>query len=314
MIQLKNVVKKYGDQTAVNHLDLHVKQGELCVLLGPSGCGKSTTIRLINKLIPVTEGEIYVEGQNINTYNVEQLRKDIGYVIQSIGLFPHMTVKENIAIVLKLQKYDKKDINQRVCEMLKLVGLDPEKYIRKYPHELSGGEAQRVGVARALASNPPILLMDEPFGAVDPLNRKRLQTEFLKIQKELKKTVVFVTHDIEEAIIMGDRIAIMNLGILEDYDTPQGLILRSKSTFVKEFLGQEYAVKILSKYKAKDMKRKEQCPAKYRLQENISLMSSLSYMIEHAVSEVNVTDSTGAISGSLKLEDIINILRKIEDI
>lgn len=314
MIKLENVTKKYGSQIAVNNLNLQVKKGELCVLLGPSGCGKSTTIRLINMLIPTTDGNIFVEGKNIKEYDIEDLRKNIGYVVQSTGLFPHMSVKDNIGIVPKLQKWDKKKIEERTIEMLQLVGLDPEIYLKKHPHELSGGEAQRVGVARALAADPPILLMDEPFGAVDPLNRKRLQIEFLKIQKELKKTVVFVTHDVEEAIILGDRIAIMNNGVLEEYDSPQGLIIRNKSQFAREFLGKEYAIKILAKFgPEKLIQGGKKVDEQYSIPLQTSLMRVLSCMIEWSVLEVNITDN-GEIMGTVNFTDVINVLKEIEDI
>lgn len=314
MIKLENVTKKYDQHVAVNHLNLQIEKGETCVLLGPSGCGKSTTIRLINNLIPATEGEIYVDGKNIKDYDLEELRKNIGYVVQSIGLFPHMTVKENVGIVPKLQKWDKKKIEKRTEEMLEMVGLDPKMYLKKHPNELSGGEAQRVGVARALAADPPILLMDEPFGAVDPLNRKRLQAEFLKIQKELKKTIVFVTHDVEEAIIMGDRIAIMNHGVLEEYDTPQGLILRNESEFARKFLGTEYAIKILVKFNSEKILHKEQRePVECRVSEDTNLMGVLSYMIEQSAEKVNVITGDHEIKGTVYLNDIIRILKELEE-
>lgn len=312
MIQLNHVTKKYGDFTAVSDLSLHIREGELVVLLGPSGCGKSTTIRTINKLIPITSGEILVNGKNVDSYHLESLRKDMGYVIQSVGLFPHMTVMDNIALPLKLQNWNKEDIKKRVSKMLTLVGLDPEQYSKKHPSELSGGEAQRIGVARALAPNPPILLMDEPFGAVDPLNRKRLQMEFMKIQRELKKTVVFVTHDVEEAILMGDKIAIMNHGKLEAFDTPNGLILRGSSSFARQFLGQEYAVKILTKYKVKDIVKKESLSGTEQIDENATVMQALSLMIEGNVSYLQVIDQNGAETGSIHLDDIINILREVD--
>lgn len=314
MIKLENVTKKYDQHIAVNHLNLQIEKGEICVLLGPSGCGKSTTIRLINDLIPATEGNIYVDGKNIKDYDLEELRKNIGYVVQSIGLFPHMTVKENVGIVPKLQKWDKNKIEKRTEEMLEMVGLDPKMYLKKHPNELSGGEAQRVGVARALAADPPILLMDEPFGAVDPLNRKRLQAEFLKIQKELKKTIVFVTHDVEEAIIMGDRIAIMNHGVLEEFDTPQGLILRNESEFARKFLGTEYAIKILVKFDSQKILQKDQKELlEYQVSEDTNLMGVLSYMIEQSVEKVNVITDDHEIKGTVYLEDIIRILKELEE-
>lgn len=314
MIVLENISKIYGDVAAVTNNSLNINHGEICVLLGPSGCGKSTTIRMINKLIEPSEGNIYIDNKDINDYSIEKLRRNIGYVVQSTGLFPHMTVKSNIATVPKLLKWSKQEINKRIEELLELVGLDPEKYQKKYPHELSGGEAQRVGVARALAADPPILLMDEPFGAVDPLNRKRLQNEFLKIQQKLKKTVVFVTHDVEEAIKMGTKIAVMNKGNIEEYDTPEGLILKQDNPFVKKFLGEEYAVKILSKFKAKEYMNKPACnnlESKYFIEEEDSLQTALSYMIQNSLTTVFIKDTKLETIGEIDVKNIVNILKEI---
>lgn len=316
MIILKDVCKKYGEIIAVNNINLEINKGEICVLLGPSGCGKSTTVRLINKLIIPSNGEIYIDDRNINDYSIEQLRRNIGYVVQSTGLFPHMTVGDNIAIVPRLLKWEKSIVENRVNEMLQLVGLSIEKYRKKYPHELSGGEAQRIGVARALAADPPIVLMDEPFGAVDPLNRKRLQNEFLKIQQELKKTVVFVTHDVEEAIKMGNNIAIMNQGKVEEVDTPEGLILRTESEFVKKFLGKEYAIKILSKYSVSQI-MKNSCEdlvkPEHSLNQGASLQSALAYMIEKSITSIKVKNDNGNCVGEIGIEHIVNILKEIGD-
>lgn len=252
MIKINNVTKKYDDFIAVKDLSLTVNQAEFLVLLGPSGSGKSTLLRLINKMIPRDGGEIEVEGDNIDSLKGEELRKSIGYVIQSIGLFPHMNVKKNIATVPTLLKWDTDRIDRRVDEMLELVGLDPEVYKYKKPSELSGGEAQRIGVARAMASDPDILLMDEPFGAVDPINRLRIQKEFRKIQRKLKKTVVFVTHDIDEALLLSDRICIMNQGEIVQVDKPEHMVLNPKNDFVKDFFRGEGILTILSRKPAVD--------------------------------------------------------------
>lgn len=252
MISLAGVSKKYDDFTAVNEINLTVKEAEFLVVLGPSGSGKSTLLRLINKMIERDGGEISVEGENIDDFKVEDLRKSIGYVIQSIGLFPHMNVERNIATVPKLLNWDKTRIDKRVDEMLNLVGLKPEDYKGKRPSELSGGEAQRIGVARAMASDPGILLMDEPFGAVDPINRLRLQKEFRKIQRKLKKTVVFVTHDIDEALLLADRICIMNKGEIVQVDTPEMIVSNPKNDFVKDFFKDEGILTILSRKPAID--------------------------------------------------------------
>lgn len=252
MINLHNVTKKYGQFSAVNNISLTVEAAEFLVIIGPSGCGKSTLLRLINKMIPRDGGEIMVNGMSIDAIKGEDLRKSIGYVIQSIGLFPHMNVKKNVATVPRLLKWEEKKIDARVDDMLTLVGLDSKIYSDKVPSELSGGEAQRIGVARAIASDPDILLMDEPFGAVDPINRLRLQKEFRKIQRKLKKTVVFVTHDIDEALLISDRICIMNQGQIVQIDTPERIVLNPKNDFVKDFFKGEGILTILSRKPAVD--------------------------------------------------------------
>ncbi|MGV8083366.1 MAG: ABC transporter ATP-binding protein [Coriobacteriia bacterium] len=247
MISLEHVTKRYGDRIAVNDLTLEVPDGEVCVLIGPSGCGKTTTLRMINRLIEPTSGRILVDGVDTSTLPAEELRRHIGYAIQSVGLFPHMTVAENIATVPRLLGWKPARIRPRVMEMLELAGLDANAYAEKYPRELSGGEAQRVGVARALAGDPPVLLMDEPFGAVDPLNRDRLQAEFARIQRELRKTVVFVTHDADEAIRLADRIALMREGRLQQHDTPEALLDHPANRFVHDFMGADAALKRLAR-------------------------------------------------------------------
>lgn len=247
MIELQGVTKRYDDKTAVDGLTLEVPDGEVCVLIGPSGCGKTTTLRMINRLIEPTSGHILVGGRDIAQVSPEQLRRGLGYVIQSVGLFPHLTVAQNIATVPNLLGWERGRIAERTVELLALVGLDPDAYGPKYPRQLSGGEAQRVGVARALAADPPVLLMDEPFGAVDPLTRERLQAEFARIQRELRKTVVFVTHDVDEAIRLADRIAIMREGKLQQYDTPEEILDHPANKFVHDFMGADRALKRLGR-------------------------------------------------------------------
>jgi osmoprotectant transport system ATP-binding protein len=248
MIKIKNVIKKYPgvQKPAVNNLSMEIGEGEICVFVGPSGCGKTTTLKMINRLIEPTSGDIYVNGVNVMEQDPDVLRQNIGYVIQQIGLFPHMTVYDNIAIVPKLLKWSSEKIKTRVDELLELVGLCPEEYRSKYPKALSGGQRQRVGVARALAVNPPIMLMDEPFGAVDPVTRSQLQNEFLRLQKKMKKTICFVTHDIDEAIKMGDKIAIMDQGNLVQYDTPENILFNPNCEFVEDFVGSDRSLKVLS--------------------------------------------------------------------
>ncbi|MFC2041944.1 betaine/proline/choline family ABC transporter ATP-binding protein [Chloroflexota bacterium] len=251
MIRLENVTKIYGETTAVNDLSFEINGGEVCVLIGPSGCGKTTTVRMVNRLIEPTAGHIFIDGNDHRQIKPERLRQSIGYAIQSVGLFPHLTVAANIATVPELLHWEKKRITNRVEELLTLVGLKPTEYARKYPNQLSGGEAQRIGVARSLAANPPILLMDEPFGAVDPLTRERLQAQFVRIQGEVKKTVILVTHDLDEAIRLADRIAIMESGKLVQYDTPETILSRPANKFVRDFVGTDRALKRLSRISIK---------------------------------------------------------------
>lgn len=247
MISLEHVTKSYGDGLAVDDLSLRITEGDVVVLVGPSGCGKTTTLRMINRLVEPTAGRILIGGIDIATLKPEELRRHIGYAIQSVGLFPHLTVAENIATVPRLLGWKTAQIADRCHELLGLVGLNPAQYASKYPRQLSGGEAQRVGVARALAADPPVLLMDEPFGAVDPLNRGRLQDEFLRIQRELRKTVVLVTHDVDEAIRLADRIALMRDGHLEQYDSPERLLDHPATKFVHDFVGSDAALKRLGR-------------------------------------------------------------------
>ncbi|MBN1188802.1 MAG: ABC transporter ATP-binding protein, partial [Dehalococcoidales bacterium] len=258
MIKLENVTKVYRDGTrAVDNVSLEVNEGEICVFLGPSGCGKTTTMKMINRLIPLTSGTIFVNGQDNKKIKASNLRRDIGYAIQEIGLFVHMTVGQNIETVPVLKGWSKEKRRQRVEELLRLIRMDPGEYINKYPAELSGGQRQRIGVARALGADPPILLMDEPFGAIDPINRVELQTEFLKIQEEIKKTIIFVTHDIYEAIKMGDRIALMKDGKLVQYDTPANILYRPKNEFVEGFVGADRALKGLQLLRVKDVMNRD---------------------------------------------------------
>lgn len=247
MIQIEAVTKRYDSTVAVKALSLEVNDGEVCVIIGPSGCGKTTTLRMINRLIDPTDGHILIDGKDTRSQRPELLRRSIGYAIQSVGLFPHMSVAENIAVVPNILRWDHKRIEKRTAELLQLVGLKPDTYAHKYPAQLSGGEAQRIGVARALAADPPILLMDEPFGAVDPLTRERLQQQFLGIQRELHKTVVLVTHDLDEAIRLADRVAVMRAGELVQYDVPEELLAHPKNKFVHDFVGSDRALKRLSR-------------------------------------------------------------------
>ena len=247
-IRLEGVSKLYDDgTTAVDDLSLDVTAGELTVLVGPSGCGKTTTMKMVNRLIEPTRGRVLLDGEDVAMTSPVQLRRRVGYVIQQVGLFPHQTVRDNVATVPVLLGWDRTRTRKRVDELLDLVGLDPATYAGRYPSQLSGGQRQRVGVARALAADPLVLLMDEPFSAVDPIARERLQTEFLRVQRELKTTVVFVTHDIDEAVRLGDRIAVLKEGgHLEQYATPAEVLGSPATPFVADFVGADRAVKRLS--------------------------------------------------------------------
>jgi len=255
-LELREVTKVYPGQQepAIERLSLTVQAGEICVLVGPSGCGKTTAMRLVNRMIEPTGGDILIDGVSVRDRSRSDLRRHIGYAIQQIGLFPHLSVADNIATVPRLLGWDKRRIADRVDELLELVSLDPHDTRDRYPAQLSGGQRQRVGVARALAADPPLLLMDEPFGAVDPINRERLQNEFLRLQNQIRKTIVFVTHDIDEAIKMGDRIAVLKKGgRLAQYATPAELLTYPADKFVEDFVGADRALKRLSLQRVRDI-------------------------------------------------------------
>lgn len=259
-LRLENVVKKYPGQkvAAVDDLSLTIPAGEIVMFVGPSGCGKTTSLKMINRLIEPTSGTITIDGKDVRSQSENQLRRSIGYVIQGGSLFPHMTVEKNIAMVPKLLGWDTDRIAARVSELLDLVGLDPAKYRQRYPRELSGGQQQRVGVARGLAADPPVILMDEPFGAVDPITRQRLQDELLSIQRELRKTIVCVTHDIDEAIKLGDRILILKEGAqVAQYDTPETILTHPADDFVADFVGAGSSLKALSLARVGDVELRQ---------------------------------------------------------
>jgi osmoprotectant transport system ATP-binding protein len=254
MIKLENVSKVFADGTrAVTDLTLEIQNGEFCIFLGPSGCGKTTSMKMINRLIPMTSGNISVDEVDVMKLDPNELRQGIGYAIQNIGLFPHLTVEENIATVPILKKWPKAKCHDRAAELLELVGMDPGIFLNRYPSELSGGQQQRVGVARCLGADPPILLMDEPFGAIDPITRAKLQDEFLKIQSKIKKTIAFVTHDINEAIKMGDKIALLREGELVQYSDPSTLLNEPANEFVRNFVGADRILKGMRLYRAGDV-------------------------------------------------------------
>ncbi|MDY0410196.1 ABC transporter ATP-binding protein [Virgibacillus soli] len=240
MIKFENVSKKYPDgTTAVTDLNMEIEQGEFFVIIGPSGSGKTTTLKMVNRLIPLSEGTIFINDKKISEYDIHELRWNIGYVLQRIALFPHMSIEENIAIVPELKKWERDKIRKRVCELLEMVGLDPNIYLHRKPKELSGGQQQRVGVIRALAANPEIVLMDEPFSALDPISREKLQDDIISIQKSIQKTTIFVTHDMQEAMKLADRICIMKDGEVVQIGTPLEIMENPVNQFVKDFVGHQ---------------------------------------------------------------------------
>ncbi|CAN5687347.1 betaine/proline/choline family ABC transporter ATP-binding protein [soil metagenome] len=256
MIRLEDLTKTFRGQErpAVEDLSMEVPAGEIVVLVGPSGCGKTTTMRLVNRLIEPDSGKIYLDEEDVTSVDSNTLRQRIGYVIQQIGLFPHMTIADNIATVPRLLGWDKKKTSARIDELLNMVGMDPADYRKRYPKELSGGQSQRIGVARAMAADPSVMLMDEPFGAIDPITRSRLQNEFLRLQQDIKKTIIFVTHDIDEAIKIGDRIAILQeRSKIAQYDTPENILLNPANEFVADFIGTGASLKRLNLAKLEDI-------------------------------------------------------------
>lgn len=255
-IRLENLTKRFPGERepAVDSLSMEIPEGEIVILVGPSGCGKTTTMKLVNRLIEPTGGRIFLEEEDVTGVDPDRLRRRIGYVIQQIGLFPHMTIYDNIATVPKLLSWDRKRISNRVDELLEIVGMHPGTYRHRYPKELSGGQRQRVGVARAMSADPDVMLMDEPFGAIDPITRDRLQNEFLRIQSEIKKTIVFVTHDIDEAIKIGDRIAILGEhSHIAQYDTPEAILVDPADDFVADFIGRGASLKRLNLSRVSDI-------------------------------------------------------------
>jgi osmoprotectant transport system ATP-binding protein len=305
-----HVTKVYPgrQQPAVDDLNLTIPPGEICVLIGPSGGGKTTALKMVNRLITITEGDILIDGRGVRGLDLAELRRGIGYVIQQIGLFPHMTVAENIATVPRLLGWDKARISTRIGELLELVGLDPSTDRKRYPAELSGGQRQRVGLARALAADPPLMLMDEPFGAIDPITRVRLQDEFLRLQREIHKTVIFVTHDIDEAVKMGNRIAILREGgKLAQYDTPEEILARPADDFVARFVGADRGLKRLTLSTVGDLQlapaRNGDAPSP-RVATSTSLRDALSLMLADGRSELVATADDGAVAGVLTLDQI----------
>jgi osmoprotectant transport system ATP-binding protein len=313
-LELRDVSKRYPNQKqpAIVDLSLEIPAGEVCVLVGPSGSGKTTAMRLINRMIPLSSGEILLGGKSVLKRDPTKLRREIGYVIQQIGLFPHLTVAENIATVPKLLGWDHKRIEQRVNELLALIGMDPEDIGPRYPAQLSGGQRQRIGVARALASDPPLMLMDEPFGAIDPITRSRLQDEFLSLQERVRKTVVFVTHDIDEAIKMGDKIAILRQGgKLAQYGSPEEILTNPADDFVAEFVGADRALKRLGLSTLADVELLAPNglrPGANRVALKASVRDALSQLMAAGGEPLTVVDDDEKVVGLATIEQLGSVL------
>ncbi|MBK9080936.1 MAG: ABC transporter ATP-binding protein [Rhizobiales bacterium] len=298
MIRLERLTKTYGALTAVDAVDMTVGAGEVCVLLGPSGCGKTTTMRMINRLVTPTSGKIFIDGKDTSSTDEVQLRRSIGYVIQQIGLFPNKTIEDNICVVPDLLGWDRAKSRKRAAELLDLVNLNPGIFLKRYPKQLSGGQQQRVGVIRALAADPPVLLMDEPFGAIDPINREVIQDEFMKLQASLKKTVVFVSHDIDEAVKMANRIAIFRDGKLVQCDTPDTILAHPLNAFVADFVGSDRALKRLRLMSVANVMQAD-CPT---LKAGDSFERAAKLAEEHDLDGLPVVDDEGHPIGMLRFE------------
>ena len=320
-LEFRSVTKRYANTAdpALEELSFTVPAGEVCVLVGPSGCGKTTAMRLVNRMIDLSSGDILIDEKSISTRAPADLRREIGYVIQQVGLFPHLSIAHNITTVPRLLGWDRRRMAARAAELLDLVGL-PQEMGKRYPSQLSGGQRQRVGVARALAADPPLMLMDEPFGAIDPINRERLQNEFLRLQDEIRKTVVFVTHDIDEAIKMGDRIAIMREGgHLVQYDTPDRILAHPADEFVAQFVGADRGLKRLALTRLSEIEldaveaRAQRDPDERTVSVDSTLRDALSLMMADSLRPLLVLDQDGNPAGQVSIELLNRALRVVRD-
>jgi osmoprotectant transport system ATP-binding protein len=317
MITFNGVSKVYERQgekvKAVDNVNMTIEQGEICVFIGPSGCGKTTLLRMVNRLVPITDGTIEVGGTEINSLDPINLRRSIGYVIQQNGLFPNMTIEENINVVPKMLGWDGQKMKSRYTELMEMMGLDPEEFRKRFPWELSGGQQQRIGVARAMAADPPVMLMDEPFGALDPVIRDHLQNEFLRLQKKIKKTILFVSHDIDEAIRLGDKIAIFNRGQLMQFGTPDDILSNPRNQFVRDFIGSDREIKRLALLNVKELLSKAKKLGRSNMSQHevngesvtleTDLRTALAALLASPTGEVTVVDHLNHPHGILSISD-----------
>jgi osmoprotectant transport system ATP-binding protein len=300
MIEFQNIKKSYHNKTIINNFSIQIEKGEFIVFIGPSGCGKTTLLKMLNRLIEPSSGKIIINGRDISQTNLIELRRNIGYVIQHTGLFPHMTIRENIELIPKLKGEDPADISQKTTEVLELVGLDPNLYLDRFPRELSGGQQQRVGVARAFATNSDIILMDEPFSALDPVTRNALQEELFQMQRELGKTIVFVTHDMDEAIKLGDRICLLKDGDILQFDTPEEILKNPANAFVEDFIGKKRIWNNPEFLLAQDIMIEE--PVKIGAKRNV--LQAIEIMKTNHVDSLMVTDKSRVLIGLVTLKQI----------
>lgn len=300
LIEFKNIVKKYRTKTIIKPFSLEIEAGQLVVFIGPSGCGKTTLLKMINKLIQPTSGKIFVNGTDISTMNPIKLRRNIGYVIQNTGLFPHMSIKENLELIPKLKGEDITSIAKKTGELLELVGLDPKEFLHRYPKELSGGQQQRIGVARAFSTNSDIILMDEPFSALDPVTRSSLQDELFQMQKELNKTIIFVTHDMDEAIKIADKICILKDGDILQYDTPENILKNPANDFVEDFIGKRRVWNNPELLMAEDI----MIPNPVKITSMRTVLQAIEIMKDNKVDSLMVTDKHNVLKGLVTLKSI----------
>jgi len=309
LIEFKNVSKSFNGREILKDINITIQDKELVVFIGPSGCGKTTTLKMINKLLTPTSGEILIDGKKIGDQNTIKLRRNMGYVIQQAGLLPHLTIGDNIALIPSIEKMEKDKLHTKVIELLKLVGLDPDIYIDKYPNQLSGGEQQRVGVARAFVMDPDVILMDEPFSALDPITKTQLQDEVFNIQQNYKKTIIFVTHDMDEALKLGDRICIMNGGHVVQFDTPSEILKNPVNDFVSDFVGKNRIWNQPELIKAKDIMIDK--PVKSVGERTI--LQAIEIMKSNNVDSLLIVDKDNTLTGLVTLKQIRTNLRKDPD-